>query len=54
MSHLATAEEGLLIEEISDDALEAVAFADRGLAANFTLHFCTAMDLCPGPWPVTL
>jgi len=49
MSHLAAAEEGLLIEEISDDALEAIAFGDRGLGANYTLYFCTAVDLCPGP-----
>jgi len=47
MSHLAAAEERLVIEEISDDALEA--FADRGLATKFTFNFCTAVDLCPGP-----
>jgi hypothetical protein len=49
LSYLAAAEERLLIEDISDDALEAVAFADSGPAANFTLNFCTAVDLCPGP-----
>ena len=49
MSHLAAAEERLLIEDISDDALEAIVLADRGLAANYTLYFCTAVDLCPGP-----
>jgi hypothetical protein len=49
MSHLVAAEEGLLIEEISDDALEAIALGHRGSAANFTVSFCTGADHCPGP-----
>ena len=33
--------------EISDEALESAAGINR--AANYTLYYCTALDLCPGP-----
>jgi len=39
----------LLIYEVSDDALESMARAPLGAAGNYTLYFCTALDLCPGP-----
>ena len=37
----------ILFYEISDDALEIAAGVKR--AANYTLFYCTALDLCPGP-----
>ena len=37
----------ILAYEISDDALENA--ANIGRAGNYTLYFCTALDLCPGP-----
>ena len=37
----------ILAYEISDDALENA--ASIGRAGNFTVVFCTALDLCPGP-----
>ena len=40
------AEEEILTHQISDEALET---AGSGTAANYTLYFCTALDLCPGP-----
>jgi len=37
-----------LVETISDEALEAAgAGSDR--AGKYTLFYCTALDLCPGP-----
>jgi len=42
-------EEDLLIYEISDDALEAMAGALTEKTGNYTLYFCTQLDLCPGP-----
>jgi len=35
-------------DEISDEALEAAA-GTGDKASNYTLYFCTALDLCPGP-----
>ena len=37
----------ILAYEISDDALENAASIER--AGNYTVLFCTALDLCPGP-----
>jgi hypothetical protein len=41
------AEEEILAHQISDEALEMV--GGRENAANYTLFYCTALDLCPGP-----
>ncbi|MGB9044421.1 MAG: hypothetical protein WCC81_18375 [Pseudolabrys sp.] len=41
------AEEAILAHQISDEALEIAAGSET--AANYTLFFCTALDLCPGP-----
>lgn len=43
------AEELLLVEKISDEALEAAAGAGGDRAGKYTLFYCTALDLCPGP-----
>lgn len=37
----------ILAYEISDDALENA--VSIGRAGNYTVLFCTALDLCPGP-----
>ena len=37
--------EEILSYEISDEALEGAAGINR--AANYTLYYCTALDLCP-------
>jgi hypothetical protein len=37
----------ILSYEISDEALEGAARTKQ--AANYTLFYCTALDLCPGP-----
>jgi len=37
------------VETISDEALEAAAGAGRDRAGKYTLFYCTALDLCPGP-----
>jgi hypothetical protein len=39
--------EEILFYEISDEVLESAAGAKP--AANYTLFYCTALDLCPGP-----
>jgi hypothetical protein len=39
-------EEEMLTPQVSDDALET---AGGEKAANYTLFYCTALDLCPGP-----
>ena len=39
--------EEILSYEISDEALEGAAGTKQ--AANYTLFYCTALDLCPGP-----
>ena len=41
------AEEEILAHQIADEALEMAAGSET--AANYTLYFCTALDLCPGP-----
>ena len=35
--------------EVSDEALEAAAGMGSEKAGNYTLVYCTALDLCPGP-----
>ena len=40
-------EEKVLVHQISDEALEMAAGSET--TANYTLYFCTALDLCPGP-----
>jgi hypothetical protein len=35
--------------EIADEALEIAAGTERERVGNYTLYFCTALDLCPGP-----
>ena len=39
--------EEILTYEMSDEALEGAAGSRQ--AGNYTLYFCTALDLCPGP-----
>jgi len=41
-------EEEMIAYEVSDEVLESA--ADTGSkGANYTLFYCTALDLCPGP-----
>jgi hypothetical protein len=41
-------EEEMIACEVSDEVLESA--ADMGSkGANYTLFYCTALDLCPGP-----
>ena len=40
-------EEEMLTYEVADEALESATGNER--AGNYTLFFCTALDLCPGP-----
>jgi len=42
------ARDDLFVDDVSDDALEECGRCDRGVA-NYTVVFCTALDLCPGP-----
>jgi hypothetical protein len=42
-------EEEMLTYEISDDALESTTGTGNEKAGNYTLYFCTALDLCPSP-----
>jgi hypothetical protein len=49
MSELPSDEQELLINEVSDHALESAALISGDKSANYTLYFCTALDLCPGP-----
>jgi hypothetical protein len=39
--------EEILFYEISDEVLESAAGTKQ--AANYTLFYCTGLDLCPGP-----
>ena len=39
----------ILTHEVSDEVLESVARFGDDRTANYTLYFCTALDLCPGP-----
>ena len=42
-------EEELLSYEVSDEALETAAGTGCEKAGNYTLYYCTALHLCPGP-----
>ena len=42
-------EEEMLTYEVSDEALESATGAGNERAGNYTLYFCTALDLCPSP-----
>jgi len=42
-------EQDILVNEISDRALECAVPIGCERAAHYTLYFCTALDLCPGP-----
>jgi hypothetical protein len=42
-------EEEMLAYEVSDEALETAAGTGNEIAGRYTLYFCTALDLCPGP-----
>jgi hypothetical protein len=42
-------EEEMLTYEVSDRALESAAGTGNEKAGNYTLFYCTALDLCPGP-----
>ena len=39
----------ILICRISDEAIETAVHTSCAPAANYTLFFCTTLDLCPGP-----
>jgi hypothetical protein len=41
-------EEEMIAHEVSDEALETAAVAGSK-GAHYTLFYCTALDLCPGP-----
>jgi hypothetical protein len=41
--------EEVLTFEVSDEALEIAAGVGDALAGPYTLYFCTALALCPGP-----
>ena len=42
-------EEEMLAYEVSDEALEAATGTGNEKAGNYTLYYCTALNLCPGP-----
>jgi hypothetical protein len=42
-------EEAMFAHEVSDEALEAAAGTGNDMAGRYTLFYCTALDLCPGP-----
>jgi hypothetical protein len=42
--------EEILTYQVSDEALEiAAGNTGNGKTGHYTLYFCTALDLCPGP-----
>jgi hypothetical protein len=41
-------EDEMIVYEGSDEMLEAAGSTDSK-GANYTLFYCTALDLCPGP-----
>jgi hypothetical protein len=47
LSDIAVRQTEILAYEISDEALESA--ASNKQASNYTLFYCTALDLCPGP-----
>ena len=42
-------EHEILTREFSDEALEGAAGSRGGMEAAYTLYWCTALALCPGP-----
>ena len=42
-------EEEMLAFEVSDETLETAAGTGSEKAGNYTLWYCTALNLCPGP-----
>jgi hypothetical protein len=42
-------EEEMLAYEVSDETLETAAGTGSEKAGNYTLLYCTALSLCPGP-----
>ena len=42
-------EEEMLAYEVSDEALETAAGMGSEKAGNYTLWYCTALNLCPSP-----
>ena len=49
ISGLDQTEREMLAYEVADEALESAAGTKRQNAGNYTLFYCTALDLCPGP-----
>jgi hypothetical protein len=49
MSYIEQNEDEVLGSDVSDEALECAAGAGEKFLGIYTLYFCTAMDLCPGP-----
>jgi hypothetical protein len=49
MSDIEKNEDEVLGSDVSDEALETAAGTGGTIAAHYTLYFCTAVDLCPGP-----
>jgi len=43
------AEGEILAYEVSDEALETAAGIGNKNVGNYTLYYCTALSLCPGP-----
>src|SRR5450759_2198620 len=43
-------EEEMLAYEVSDETLETAAGTGSEKARNYTLLYCTALSLCPGPY----
>jgi hypothetical protein len=41
--------EQILTFEVSDEALEIAAGTGKEKMGRYTLFFCTALDICPGP-----
>ena len=41
--------EEILACDVSDEALETSAGTGSEIAGRYTLFYCTALDLCPGP-----
>jgi hypothetical protein len=42
-------EEEMLAYKVSDETLEIAAGTGNETAGDYTLYFCTYLDLCPGP-----
>jgi hypothetical protein len=42
-------EEVMFAYEVSDEALESATGAGIEIAGQYTLFYCAALDLCPGP-----